>query len=74
MAGAAAFGTLETYLFQRYDTKKQRFNEDESAEAYRTGYACGAHIEDIDDPEQKRAVTKPSYEMDDIHDETEDEN
>lgn len=74
VAGVAALGALGTFIYQKYEKKKQKLNEDEGVEDTRTGFAYGANIDDDDDDEEERGTMKPWYEMEDADDDTEEDN
>lgn len=74
VAGAAALGVLGTYLYKRYQKKKEKIAEKEEEDIPRTGIAYGANIEDDDDDEEDRDTMRKWWEMDDEDEEDDEQN
>eukprot|EP00177_Eucheuma_denticulatum_P000728 GFKZ01001309.1.p1 GENE.GFKZ01001309.1~~GFKZ01001309.1.p1 ORF type:complete len:239 (-),score=83.69 GFKZ01001309.1:379-1095(-) len=75
VVGVAAVGVLGTYLYQRYQKKKEKLKDsEEDVEVVRTGIAYGADVDDDDDEEEEKGQFKKWWEMDDEEDDDDDEN
>lgn len=84
VVGVAALGALGTYLYKRYEKKKdsapvpeegaEEGAEGAAPETVRTGIAYGANIDADDDDEEDRDNFKPWWEMDDEASDDDDDN